>query len=328
MRAPPSPLAAAATSHLRCRRVPGFGVALLLLLAHLSAGCARPGDELLERPVKNVMTPDELRREVVARVPELAPESVLVLFEVDPDIVERVRVGIGTVDLDLERVRRVVRLITSEAGLGLQYDRENLGTAAETIERGSGNCLSLAAVLVGVSRGLGWDAVFVEMSLREDELLYEADVAIAEEHMGAKIKAGSATLYIDYSGRMSIRSRVQAISDLRATAQLYSNQAYELLHDSHREGAPIPWAEIARRFEIATRIEPDLAQAWNNLGVARSRIGDVEGAAEAYQQAISLSARMQSAERNLRLLQGLPPEPTDAGRPGVPAGWEPVVPEP
>ncbi len=291
-------------------------------------GCATSDDPLQPPPVKTVMTPDELREEVVRRVPELAPEEVPVLFEVDPAVVEQVRSQIGLAELDIDRVKQVVRLITSERGLGLRYDRGSLGTAAQSIERGTGNCLSLAAVLVGVSRGLGWRAVFTEMSLREDELLYEADLAISEEHMGAKIKAGSATLYIDYSGRMSIRSRVRSVSDLRATAQFYSNNAYELLHLAHVAGEPIPWSEVGRRFEIATRIDPEFAQAWNNLGVARSRLGDVEGAERAYERAIALGGHMDSAERNLRLLRGLPPEPEDAGRPGVPAGWAPVLPEP
>jgi len=184
-------------------------------------------------------------------------------------------------------------------------------------------------VLVGVTRGLGWTAVFTEMSLADDELLYEADVAISEEHMGAKIRHGGTTLYVDYSGRMTIRSRVRSVSDLRATAQYYSNHAYELLHDSHVRGEPIPWPEVARRFEIATRIEPDLPQAWNNLGVARSRLGDVEGAERAYERAIEVaSGGMESAERNLRLLHGLPSEPEDAARPGVPTGWTPVTDDP
>ncbi len=306
------------------RRVRG---ACLMLMSLGWLSCAAGGGALLQskKPVKKVMTAEELREAVHERVPELPPEAVPVLFEVSPAVVEHVRANIGAVELDIEQIRRVVRLIMEPEGLGLRYDRGSLGTAAESLERGTGNCLSLAAVLIGVARGLGWRAQFTEMSLREDELVYEADVAIAEEHMGAKIRFGAATLYIDYSGRMSFRSRVRSVSDLRATAQYYSNHAYELLHDSHVAEVPVPWEEVARRFEIATRIEPGLAQAWNNLGVARSRMGDVEGAELAYEQAILLAAgSMKSAERNLRLLYGLPPEPEDTGQPGVPAGWAPI----
>jgi len=294
----------------------------------MTLACAKPDDPMRPRSVKRVMTPTELRAEVGRRVPELERDAIPVLFEVDAAVVERVRVAMTPAQLDVDRIRQVVRLVTTDRGLGLRYDRGSLGTAAQSLERGTGNCLSLAAVLVGIARGLGWKAVFTEMSLREDELLYEADIAISEEHMGAKIKTGAATLYIDYSGRMSFRSRVRTVSDLRATAQYYSNYAYELLHDSHVAGEPTPWLEIARRFEIATRIEPDLAQAWNNLGVARSRLGDVEGAEVAYERAIALSSNLHSAARNLRLLHGLPPEPEDAGRPGIPAGWTPVDEEP
>jgi hypothetical protein len=301
-------------------------VTLVLLFGIDWLACATAREPTPQpKKVKKVMTADELRTAVHERVPELAPETVPVLFEVDDEVVETVRSKMGPGELEIDQLRRVVRLIMSPEGLGLRYDRGSLGTAAESLERGTGNCLSLAAVLIGVARGLGWKAEFTEMSLRDDELVYEADVAISEEHMGAKIRLGHSTLFIDYSGRMSFRSRVRSVSDLRATAQYYSNHAYELLHDSHVAGEPVPWEEVERRFEIATRIEPELAQAWNNLGVARSRMGDVDGAERAYERAIRLAAgRMKSAERNLRMLHGLPPEPEDAGRPGVPAGWSPV----
>ena len=298
----------------------------VLLACVLGLACATAHDPRpTKKRVQKVMTAAELRAAVHARVPELAPEDVPVLFEVNDEVVELVRSRMGASQLEIDQLRRVVRLIMSPDGLGLRYDRGSLGTAAQSLERGTGNCLSLAAVLIGVARGLGWKAEFTEMSLREDELLYEADVAISEEHMGAKVRLGQSTLYIDYSGRMSFRSRVRSVSDLRATAQYYSNYAYELLHDSHVAGEPVPWEEVARRFEIATRIEPELPQAWNNLGVARSRLGDVAGAEQAYEQAIQVAAgSMKSAERNLRLLHGLPPEPEDAGQPGVPSGWAPV----
>jgi len=290
----------------------------LLLVVIAAVGCAQPASRAREARVPDVLTPSELRAEVHRRVPEMPAEDVAVLFEVDAAVVQRAGEAPVPTDLAVDRIRAVVEAITAPNGLALEYDRGSLGTAAQALERGRGNCLSLAAVLVGVARGLGWRAQFTEMSLRDDEIIYEADVAISEEHMGAKIATDGTTLYIDYSGRMSVRSRVVTVSDLRATAQYYSNHAYDLLHQSHERGEPVPWEEVAHRFEIATRIAPELAQAWNNLGVARSRLGDVEGAEDAYQRAIALGDRTESAARNLRRLQGLPPE----ARPGVPAGWE------
>jgi transglutaminase-like putative cysteine protease len=288
------------------------------------ATCAVPEPKPPEHRPKKVLSPEELRAEVHRRVPELAVEEVVVLFEIEPEVVDRVRPAIENAGTPEDQVRAVVYAITDPDGLGLVYDRGSLGSARESLERGRGNCLSLAAVLVGVSRGLGWRARFTEMSLRDDEIIYEADVGISEEHMGAKLSTGGTTFYIDYSGRMSMQSRVRTVSDLRATAQYYSNHAYELVHESHLNGEPVPWEEVRRRFEIATRIEPDFAQAWNNLGVARNRLGDMAGAEAAYERAIALGDRSESAARNLRRLQGLPPEPADPPRPGVPAGWEPV----
>ena len=311
-------------AHARGVRAWRGAVSIALALVLNPAACARPGVEPVERPVKAVLSPAELRVEVHRRVPELLVDDVPVLFAVSPDVIEGARAVMNPADEPVERIRRVVRYLMASDGLALVYDRGSLGIARETLEAGRGNCLSLAAVLVGIARGLGWRAKFTEMSLRDDEVIYEADVAIFEEHMGARLTTDSATLYIDYSGRMSVRSRVRPVSDMRATAQYYSNHAYELLHVSHGAGEPVPWVEVARRFEVATRIEPELAQAWNNLGVARSRLGDVEGAEVAYERAIAAGDRTSSAERNLRRLHGLPPKEEEIGKPGAPAGWAPL----
>jgi len=297
---------------------------LAIAIALTMTACVSPDADPLERPVKSVLTPAEVRLEIHRRVPELPAEEVPVLFEVAPEVVARARGAFSQSEEPVERIRKVVRFIMAADGLALEYDRGSLGVASETLERGRGNCLSLAAVLVGVARGLGWQARFTEMSLRDDEIIYEADIGILEEHMGARLTTGPGTLYIDYSGRMSVRSRVRAVSDMRATAQYYNNHAYDLVHSSHVAGESVPWGEVARRFEVATRVEPELSQAWNNLGVARSRLDDVEGAEAAYEHAIAAGDRTSSAERNLRLLHGLAPEDVEAGQPGSAAGWAPL----
>ena len=89
------------------------------------------------------------------------------------------------------------------------------------------------------------------------------------------------------------------MDDLEALAHFHNNRGYELLYLADRGGSSPPWSHVRASFELATRIEPTLAQAWNNLGVARSHLGDVAGAIRAYHTALGLQKSMQSAHLNL-----------------------------
>jgi Flp pilus assembly protein TadD len=48
------------------------------------------------------------------------------------------------------------------------------------------------------------------------------------------------------------------------------------------------WAEARFRFERAVTLDPDSAQALNNLGVALEQQGDFKGARAAYEKAMKL----------------------------------------
>jgi hypothetical protein len=275
---------------------------LLLLLAALACASASAPDPA-SRPKRIVFEPEELRIEVAARVPELEPGLVAVPFEVDAETIARAREYVGSGRIPEEQVQSLIRFIRSEDGLGLMYDRGSLYTASETLEYGSGNCMALASVLIGLARGMGWRGRFVEMRVRDPEHHIEGDVAVVEQHMVAKISTGRVGAYVDYSGRLDYSARLKLVDDLRATAAYYVNDAYAFIRSAHQRGEPVTWAEVARRFEIATRIAPDSAEAWNNLGVARARLGEHESAEAAYLRSIELTGTG-AAERNLALLQG------------------------
>lgn len=276
-------------------------MALLLLAALACASASAPGPA--SKPKRLVFEPEELRIEVAARVPELAPEAVSVPFEVDAETIARARKYVGSAHMPEEQLRALIRFVRSEEGLGLMYDRGSLYTASQALEYGSGNCMALASVLIGLARGIGWRARFVEMRVRDPEQHIEGDIAIIEQHMVAKISTGRVGAYVDYSGQLDYSARLRLVDDLRATSAYYVNDAYAHIRSAHQRGEPVVWAEVARRFEIATRIAPDSAEAWNNLGVARARLGEHESAEAAYLRSIELKGTG-AAERNLALLQG------------------------
>jgi tetratricopeptide (TPR) repeat protein len=242
-------------------------------------------------------TPEALRREVAERVEELGPSDVVVPFEVDAPEVARARDLIRGADAE-HRVDALVSAIQDPQGFGLRYEWATSGTASETIARGAGNCLALSSTLVGLARGLGMEARYLEVILDDPSWRTDGDVAVQADHVAAVIASGSQRLYVDFSGRLQRARKIRRIDDFAALAHFYNNRGYELLHRA--AGQPEPdWALAAADFALATRIDPANARAWNNLGVARARQGDDAGARVAYETALANDARSQSAHLNL-----------------------------
>jgi tetratricopeptide (TPR) repeat protein len=79
--------------------------------------------------------------------------------------------------------------------------------------------------------------------------------------------------------------RYKQIGDRTLVAHYYNDKGYDLLRIARERNEPPPWSEAGRFFETATRIDPSLGRAWNNLGVAQARLGDLRAAELSYQRA-------------------------------------------
>jgi hypothetical protein len=264
------------------------------LIAVLSIGCATPP--------RVEYSPDALREEVVLRTPELRPEDVIVPFELSDGPIAMARTLLRNGGEGSDRVHALVDALSDPRAFGLRYEWATTGTASETIERGAGNCFSLSSVLVGLSRASGMRAYYVEVVLDDRTWRQQKHVAVQADHIAAAIETAEGRLYIDFSGQLSRIHSVRVIDDLEALAHFYNNRGYELIHDAELGGHEIVWSDVERSFEIATRVHPGLARAWNNLGVARSRLGDVAGAIAAYRTALEHQSGLQSAHVNLAVL--------------------------
>ncbi len=98
-------------------------------------------------------------------------------------------------------------------------------------------------------------------------------------------------LIIDFRGAQKKNSsvRFQRLGDRALVAHYYNDRGYDLIRQAHDDDQTVPWQEAARQFEIATQVDPELSRAWNNLGVARARLGQLEAAEDAYQRALGTS---------------------------------------
>jgi len=239
-----------------------------------------------------------MRREVARRV-KLDPADVIVPFEVDESDIARARAIVGSVADEDDRFEALVSSLSDPDGFGLRYQWATSGTAKQTLARRAGNCLALSSTLIGLARGVGMRATYLEVIVADPQWRMEGDLTVQADHVAAVIGSGQQRLFVDFSGRLSRARRVRAIDDFEALAHFYNNRGYEMLHRAEQQGLPIPWDAAARDFELATRIHPTHARAWNNLGVARARLGDDTRARQAYEKAIALEKGIQSPHLNL-----------------------------
>ncbi len=281
----------------------------IVRLAHISmlgalmglVGCASPP---LEEPVL-AYDSDTFRAEIVARVPEISAVLARAPHDIDPAIGERARKRVMAVPRGPARVQALVDFLSDPKpeGLGLAYDWSASGTASATIERGSGNCVALASVLVGLGRSLDWPIFYAEARTRRPETQEFEEVVALSDHMAVLVVAKTVKMIIDFSGPLDDVYSVRPIDDLTAYAHILNNLAAQsVMIDSGRTQAEA-WQRAVSGFELATRIEPQLGRAWNNLGIALSKLGHFDKARLAYRRAVVLDTAFGSAKRNLTMME-------------------------
>lgn len=283
-------------------RVSGHRIVALCASFAMLVSCstARPKEnQLLYRP-------DEFRLALESRVAELPASLSAPPFEVDPKTVKRALAAIEKAPLGPARVEALVRFLTEPEpeGLGIAYDWTVTANAARTLELRRGNCFALASVLVGLGRGIGWPIYYAEARPRVPETQQFEDVKALSDHMIVLIVAKTVQMYVDFTGLIQNgQYDVRAIDDLTAYAHLINNLAGQRVMNPDRASSDEDWQAAREGFELATRIQPDLGRAWNNLGIVYRRLGRIEDAREAYHHALELDAGFGSAQRNLSLME-------------------------
>ena len=270
------------------------------LVAIVALGCAQSS----ARTPQLEFTPAELRQEILRRAPHQTAPDVVIPFEVGAEAIEKARRVALRQSGGQQQILALVDSLSDPAVFGLRYDWGATGSAVQTLERGAGNCLSLASVLIGLARGLGWRAYYVEAVRADLEQYVENDVTVWADHMVALVVTPETRAFVDFSGEPDRRYRLSVIDDLAATAHFYNNRAYGRIHRAGDDTSPIPWDRALADFEMATRIRPGFARAWNNAGVALTRLGRLDHARRAYDTAISMDDELDSPRQNLTLLLG------------------------
>lgn len=237
-------------------------------------------------------------------------EPLILSFAVDGEAVAWAHRVVPLELPPLERLRRLSAALRSPRGLGIVEQPTPTLTAAEAFHTRRANCVAYASLFVGLARALGVPAyyVLVDGVVPTAPLRAEAaGVAVSEGHLAAAWSDRSAVHVFDLGGESAGgRLQLRPITDLAALAVFYSNRGIEALF----AGSPRA-AVVALR--VATELEPvALPSSWVNLGVALRRLGDLDGAQQAYQRALELDPTSRAPYRNLAALLQASGRPREA----------------
>lgn len=249
--------------------------------------------------------PDAFSAEVLRRAPGLPPDLTTAPYAVDPEVIARSRQHLRRAPRGQARIEALVAFLSAPEpdGLGLVYDFAATGTATRTLSIKRGNCVSLAMVLVGIARGLGWPAYFVEVRARRPETQEYTNLKAVSDHMAVVIPVSSYTMIVDFTGRVSRPEDVRLIDDVTAYAHVMNNLSARSVLRDDREPDDSTWDSAIQGFALATRLQPKLGRAWNNLGIALTHRGRFEEARASYQRAVELDTAFGSAEHNLTIME-------------------------
>ncbi len=190
----------------------------------------------------------------------------------------------------------------SKGEFGLKYAPLVTAVATETLKRGAGNCLSLASVYVGLARGIGLHAHYLDASGFVQDVYQGEQVMVRSGHVTAVVETESGKVALDLGHRLRKFQIFRLMSDQEAIAHFYNNRGYELIYEAQAKGEAGDWHKAAASFALATHVMPEFVNAWNNLGVAMVRLGRVKLAALCYRRALQLNPHSPSPHMNLGLL--------------------------
>ena len=265
--------------------------------AGLLAGCAHTASgERLDRAA--------WEREVAHRGVDLA--AAVFPFGTTPEmerwVEEALRSRVGD---DSLRKLTVLQQELFSPDFGFSYDTDLTLTAAETFGSRRGNCLSFTSMFVAMARSAGIPTFLMSVR-REPEVDRVGDLVVVNRHVVAGYRGASSKVHVFdfYVTTTGPYIQQRTIDDVTATAMFHTNLGGDAIRRGELE-------EAVRHLGIATALAPSWAPGWVNLGVARYRQGDVEGAFADYRRALKAEPDNPSALANMAFIyreQGRPVE--------------------
>lgn len=205
----------------------------------------------------------------------------------------------------IDRLRMLQRVLFDPGDFEFEYDAPVNLTGSEAFVQRRGNCMAFTAMFVALSRLMGLETFLVAVTRDPPRVERDNGVVVVSRHVIAGYSHGTTLYLFDFYTESDIPHRSQRpMNDVQASAIFHTNLGGNAIREGDLESA-------GRHLELATLLDPGLAPAWVNLGVTRSRMGDLEGALEAYGGALRADPDQPSALTNMAHVyrqQGRPAE--------------------
>lgn len=168
-------------------------------------------------------------------------------------------------------------------------------TGEQAFSARHGNCLAFTSMFVALSRSVGIPTFLVKVR-RAPEVDRDDTVVVVNRHVVAGYRTSAdMSLYDFYFMSATRYMQHWVIDDVQASAMFHNNLGGEAIRRDDL-------AEAVHHLEITTRLDPAWAPGWVNLGVARFRLGDTDGAMAAYERALEVEPGNSSALSNISVL--------------------------
>jgi len=230
--------------------------------------------------------------EVTAR--GIDPADVIYPFAATPEMQEWAREhmeGAGAVG-PLRKLKILQNALFDRESFEFEYDGILTLTAEEAFAQRRGNCMAFTALFIALGRSLGIPTVLVSVQKVPDVERIDG-LVIVNRHVVAGYRGSHELNLFDFyvtSSAPPIHQRI--ISDVRASAMHHTNNGGLALREHDL-------IEARRHFELSTRLAPDWAPGWVNLGVVKYREGRTDEALKAYGKALEVDPCNSSALTNI-----------------------------
>jgi Tfp pilus assembly protein PilF len=221
--------------------------------------------------------------------------SIIVPYEINDEMRAWVQASVPVAAEPKVKVEALLNRLLADDHLHLEYSGTHTGTAQEVWNTHTANCVGFTHLFVGLARAAGLRVTFLRV---DDITTYnrDGDLVVVAGHMTVGYGDGLDMRILDFSPFPVRKYRqITAVADHTAVALFYSNRGAEELRAGRNDSA-------IENLQIATRIDPSLADGWVNLGVALRRTQGLDAAEKAYRRALQVDPESPSAYQNLAVL--------------------------
>jgi len=226
---------------------------------------------------------------------ELEDLSQLDILELSPGMIEFLDRWVDPNRSDYTKLRRLLYAVMRDGTFDLIYD-DVTRTAQETFRDQRGNCLSFTNMFVAMSRHLGLDSKFQEVTVPPDWSA-SGQTFIFNLHVNVQVDLDThPDQMVDFNMYdFSVKFDRRIISDSRARAHYFNNMGVEHMLKGDTSLA-------LAHFRESIRADDSFSPAWVNLGTLNNREGYPKYAEAAYLQALYVGDSNRITMSNLAAL--------------------------